>query len=270
MVFRGEEADEDIASVSIEFLDNASTPKTVVLTGEDQDGTSASSISVDARGGAFGTTFFVEAFPASSFVSKVPKKSPPTAVDLVGRSSSRTITALATIPTRSLGQACDSDGFDACTTNAVCFPGIRSESNKCKAASTTRTDKCKAAPVLDPSKGITRAYGTVAGVSLWDAPVSCVPNDATGRPEAAIQLHLAVAAPSLTITTALPETSFDTAVYMIPSCAPSSAAALGCNDDAKGYASELVLKNVPAGDYTIVVESVQMRGGRFGVAVSLD
>ena len=269
MVFRGEEADEDIESVTIEFLDNANAPKTVVLTGEDQDGTSASSISVDARGSALGTTFFVEAIPASSFVSQVPKIAA-TAIDLVGRSSSRTITARATIPVRSLGQACDPDGFDACASSAVCFPGLRSEPNECKAASTTRADKCKAAPVLDPSKGITHTYGTVAGVSLWDAPPSCVPNDATGRPEAAIQIHLAAAAPSLTITTALPETSFDTAVYVIPSCAPSSSAALGCNDDAKGYASELVLKDVPAGDYTIVVESVQMRGGRFGLAVSLD
>lgn len=269
MVFRGEEADEDIASVSIEFLDNANAAKTVVLTGEEQEGTSASSISVDARGSAFGTTFFVEAIPVSSFVSQVPKIAA-TAIDLVGRSSSRTITARATMPIRSVGQACDPDGFDACTSSAVCFPGLRSEPNKCKAASTTRADKCKAAPVLDPSKGITRTYGTVAGVSLWDAPPSCVPNDATGRPEATIQLHLAADAPSLTITTALPETSFDTAVYLIPSCAPSSSAALGCNDDAKGYASELVLKDVPAGDYTIVVESVQMRGGRFGLAVSLD
>ncbi|MBX3209340.1 MAG: hypothetical protein KF764_30180 [Labilithrix sp.] len=269
MVFRGEEPDEDIASVSVEFLDNANNAKSVLLTGEGQDATSASFIRVDAEGSAFGTTFFVEAFPASSFVSQVPKIAA-TAVDRVGRTSSRVITPLATLPVRSLGQVCDADGFDTCAASAVCFPGVRSEKNICKAASTTRTQKCKDGPALDPAKGVTRAYGTVSGVSLWDAPTGCVPNDATGRPEAAIQLHLAAAAPSLTITTALPETTFDTAIYVIPACASSSAGALGCNDDMKGFASELTLKNVPAGDYTVVVESVQMRGGRFGVAVSLD
>ncbi|MCW5833169.1 MAG: hypothetical protein KIS78_12275 [Labilithrix sp.] len=269
MLFRGEDPDEDIASVSVEFLDGQNQPKTVVLTGEAQDGTSGSSVVIDAEGSAFGTTFFVEAFPAPSFVSQVPKIAA-TAADRVGRTSTRLITPLSTLPVRSTGQTCDPDGFDACAPNAVCFPGIRSEKNTCRAASTTRTQKCKDAPALDPAKGVTRAYGAVSGVSLWDAPAGCVPNDATGRPEAAVQLHLASAARTLTITTALPETSFDTALYLVPACAASSAAALGCNDDAKGYASELVLKDVPAGDYTIVVESVQRRGGRFGVAVSAE
>ncbi|MBX3216607.1 MAG: hypothetical protein KF850_31515 [Labilithrix sp.] len=269
MVFRGEEPDEDIASISVEFLDSSNQPKTVVLTGEGQDGTSGSSVVIDAEGSAFGTTFFVEAFPAPSFVSQVPRIAA-TAADRVGRTSTRLITPLTTLPARSTGQVCDPDGFDACSSSAVCFPGIRSERNTCRAAASTRTQKCKDAPGLDPAKGVTRAYGAVSGVSLWDAPTGCVPNDATGRPEAAVQLHLAAPAPTLRITTALPETSFDTAVYLIPSCAASSAAALGCNDDAKGYASELVLQNVPAGDYTIVVESVQRRGGRFGVAVSTE
>jgi hypothetical protein len=269
MVFRGEEADEDIASVSIEFLDNQSNAKSVVVAGEEQDAITASNISVDARGSAFGTTFFVETVPAASFVSQVPKIAA-TAVDSVGRPSARIITPVTALPVRNMGQACDPDGFDACTASAVCFPGIRSEVNTCKAASTTRTQKCNAAPVLDPSKGALRAYGTVSGVSLWDAPAGCVPNDATGRPEAAVQLHLGAAAPSLTITTALPETNFDTALYLIPACASSSTTALGCNDDTKGYSSTLTLTNVPAGDYTIVVESVQMRGGRFGVAIAID
>lgn len=267
MVLRGEDADEDIASITIGFLDGASHPKDVVLTGEAQDGTTASSISIDARESAFGTTFFVEAWPASSFVSQVPKIVA-TAVDVIGRSSAPVTSTLTSVSVRSFGQACDADGFDACATNAVCFPGLRSGANTCKSASSARADKCSSSPRLDPSKGATRAYGTVAGASLWDAPSGCVPNDAVGRPEAAIPLHLAAAAPSLTITTALPETNFDTAVYLMPSCAPSSSSALGCNDDALGYSSTLTLENVAAGDYTIIVESVQMRGGRFGVLVT--
>ncbi|HVH48219.1 MAG TPA: hypothetical protein VM925_38060 [Labilithrix sp.] len=269
MLFRGDEADEDIASISVEFLDNASNAKNVVISGEGEDAVTANNISVDARGSGFGTTYFVEAFPATSFVSQVPKIAA-TAVDIVGRSSTRTITALSAIPTRNVGQSCDPDGFDTCASNSVCAPGIRTETNTCKSASTTRTAKCKATAALDPAKAPARTFGTVAGVSLWDPPVGCVPNDAVGRPEAAIPLHLGAAAPSLTITTALPETNFDTAVYVIPSCAASSANALGCNDDVKGYSSTLTLKDVPAGDYTIIVESVQMRGGQFGIAVTLE
>lgn len=269
MLFRGEEPDEDIASITVEFLDNNSNPKTVVIAGEGQDATSASSISVDALSSGVGPTYLVEALPAASFTSQVPKIAA-IAVDKIGRSSERVVASQAALPTRSSGQTCDADGFDACGGGLVCSPGIRTEKNTCKSASTVRSQKCKATPALDPSKGLTRAYGDAVGVSLWDPPSGCIPAEVTGRPEAAIPLVLSAPAAKLTISTALPETSFDTAVFLIPDCAATSAGALGCNDDEKGYSSTLTLKDVPAGKYTIIVESVQPKGGHFGVTVTVE
>jgi len=90
-----------------------------------------------------------------------------------------------------------------------------------------------------------------------------------GRPEGVARLHLAKAASTLTITTALPETTSDTILYLLPACAAADATPLGCNDDATGFSSTLTLTNVPAGDYAIVVDMAQPAGGRFGVQVSV-
>ena len=70
------------------------------------------------------------------------------------------------------------------------------------------------------------------------------------------------------ITTALPETDFDTAVFVVPATATTSAASLGCNDDMQGFSSTLELSNVPAGDYIVVVEAVSPKGGHFGISVT--
>lgn len=263
MLFRGSEPDEDLKSLTIEFLDASNNPKAVDLL---DDGSTSTGITIDATRSAFDTRFFVESSPVASFASLVPRIAV-TASDLAGRASARVIAAATTTPVRAANQACDPDGFDKCGTNFVCAPGLPDVANKCTSAVTLRSKRCTAHPALDPKKGLVRAFGKVEGASLWDAPPGCVPNDAKGRPEAAIPLRLDAPASTLTITTALPETDFDTAVYLIPSCAASSSNALGCNDDEIGFASRLVLKDVPAGDYTIVVESISMRGGRFGVEV---
>jgi len=269
MLFRGADPDEDFDAVEITFLDNANNPKEVILTGDSEDGTSASAVTIDGRAGAFGSLFVVETQPNASFALQVPKIGA-VAKDAVGRTSARTIVARTTAVVKKVGQGCDPDGFDTCTATTVCAPGFRSAVNTCKLTTAVQREKCKSAPALDPSAGPARAYGVAEGVSVWDAPTGCVGNDAVGRPEAAVPLTLKTAAKTLTITTALPETSFDTAVYLLPGCAATSAEALGCNDDERGYSSTLRLRDVPAGNYTIVVESVQMRGGRFGVSVTAE
>jgi hypothetical protein len=59
---------------------------------------------------------------------------------------------------------------------------------------------------------------------------------------------------------------------VIPNCADDSSGALGCNDDdldGSGYASTVTLANVPAGDYSIIVESGQLEGGVYGVSATV-
>lgn len=267
MVFQGSEPDEDIDEVAIEFLDNAGNATSVNL-GTEEDPAMSSGLTIDAKSGVEGTSFSVVSTPISGFEQRAPKIAAVVS-DGHGHHSARVIAAASSIPVRGFGQACDWAGFDTCGADSVCSPGLPTSENKCASAAPLRASKCSTAPALDPSKGIKQAFGTTAGASLWDAPPGCVGNDATGRPESAVRLRLATPAPTLIITTALPETDFDTAVYLLPGCPASSAAALGCNDDERGTSSTLTLKNVPAGDYTIVVESVKARGGRFGVSVEV-
>lgn len=266
MLFRGAEPDEDIDHISIEFLD-ANGASIAANLGTDEDPQMSTGITLDAMGAGSDATFFLSSMPIASFAVQVPKIAA-RVTDLAGNSSARVVFDATAVPVRSAGQACDWNGFDACSSGNVCAPGLAEAANKCASATTERRTKCSAAAELDPAKGKTKAFGSTSGASLWDAPIGCVSNDATGRPESVVRLHLAAALPSLVITTAVPETDFDTAVYLVPGCPDSASAALGCNDDLVGTSSTLRLQNVAAGDYTIVVESVHMRGGQFGVAIS--
>ncbi len=265
ILVRGSDADEDVASLAIEYLDASGNPGTFDISNDPESPDMSSGFEFDATGSA-GPAFELSSEQASGIGSKVPKIAV-TATDEAGHVGTRTISSVAPLPVRGLGQTCDSEGFDACGTGNACSPGIPSATNTCQPVASLRTAKSTSAPLLDPSKNVVTAFGNVAGASLWDPPIGCVGNDTTGRPESAVKLHLAKAASKLTITTALPETTFDTAVYLLPTSASEGAVALGCNDDDTGYASSLVLSNVAAGDYVIVVESVQMRGGRFGIKV---
>jgi hypothetical protein len=130
---------------------------------------------------------------------------------------------------------------------------------------------CTAAPVLDPVAGPMTVSGETVAGSLWDAPVGCVSADPKGRPDGAVRLHLAAPVASLTLTTQLPGTDFDTNIYVLTGCAADSSAALGCNDDIPGTsASTLVLTNVPSGDYTVVVDSFGAGGGHFTLGVTVE
>ena len=263
MLFRGADKDEDLESIEVEFLDNSGNPKTVVIAGEGDTGVSASNFSLTV--GAFdAASFFVESNPNAMFTTQVPKIAT-TAKDHVGRTSTRVVTSLTSPPVRFAGQACDAEGFDNCATGSACAPGVPGATNTCTAVTTLRTQRLTAFGSLDPA-GRSKAFGVVQGSSLWDAPAGCIPNDATRRPEAMMPLHLG-ATSSLVITTALPETDFDTAVFVVPATATTSAASLGCNDDMQGFSSTLELSNVPAGDYIVVVEAVSPKGGHFGISV---
>ena len=265
ILVRGSDADEDVTSLAIQYLDTSGNPGMFDISNDPETPDMSSGFDFDASGSA-GPAFELSSEQASGIESKVAKIAV-TATDEAGHVGTRTVSSVAPLPQRGLGQACDSEGFDACSTGNACSPGIPSATNTCQPVASLRTAKSAAAPQIDPSKNVTTAFGDVSGASLWNPPIGCVGNDTTGRPESAVKLHLAKPASKLTITTAMPETTFDTAVYLLPTSASEGAVALGCNDDDKGYASSLVLSNVAAGDYVIVVESVQMRGGRFGLMV---
>jgi hypothetical protein len=170
------------------------------------------------------------------------------------------------------GITCDPRGFIACIQDYVCGPGTSPTAGKCVKLKTARTTECGSDAKLDPAKGITVAAGRIDGVSLWDPPAECSNPENVDFPEASVSLHLENPVDKLSISTLRPETNVDTVLYLMPACASDTSTALGCNDDGAegGYASSFTLNDVPAGDYTIVIEAGQLAGGSFGLTVSAE
>jgi hypothetical protein len=249
----------------IDFYDAAGNPKPVDLLNDGNFATGFASLARQAMGDP---TFYVVVEPILGFDQLVPKIVA-TPVDTLLQRGAPVATSSIAVPVRNLNDPCDYRAFDVCVSGNVCSPGTPKGPNTCQAATPLRKIACTAAPVLDPDKGITKAYGVTRGPSLWDAPKGCDPHNGVDRPEGLVTLHLAKAAASVTITTAMPETDFDTVLYLLPGCAGVSTASLGCNDDNKGSASALSFKNLAAGDYSIVVDSILLDGGHYGVSVEV-
>lgn len=262
---RGTDPDDDISLVHVEFLDSSNKP---VIIDPDKMTTT---FDYPATNRSTGGIFFEQATPVAN-VEKIVSRVRVTAIDSLGHQSTPTTADLAYVTRAGDGITCDPRGFIACIQDYVCGPGISPTQGKCVKLKTARTTACAADARLDPEKGITTAAGRIDGASLWDPPPSCNNPESVNRPEATVSLHLANPVSQLTVTTQRPETSIDTVLYLMPACATDTTTALGCNDDDMngGYASSFTVKDVPAGDYTIVIESGQPAGGPFGVAVSVQ
>ncbi|MEI9948366.1 MAG: hypothetical protein WDO74_05135 [Pseudomonadota bacterium] len=260
---RGTDPDDDLSIVHVEFLDASNNP--VVIDSDSMTTT----FDYAARNRPVSGVFFEQALPAAT-VEQVVSRVRVTAIDSLGHQSTPTTANLA-YPTRAGdGITCDPRGFIACIQDYVCGPGLSTTAGKCVKLKTARTTECTADAKLDPDNGITTAAGRIDGVSLWDPPADCSNPENVDFPEASVSLHLGSRVSQLTVTTQRPETSIDTVVYLMPACASDTSTALGCNDDGVdgGYASSFTVNDVPAGDYTIVVEAGQLAGGPFGIAVS--
>jgi hypothetical protein len=263
-IFVGSDPAETLSSITVSFLSAQGTALSVDPSG---DGTAGpvSSVTLDARS-ATGQSFYFQNNPAATFPAEVPKISV-LATDSSGRSGAPVTASVTTQPMHGAGQPCDAYGIVACTVGNVCSPGLVGATNACGALPSLQTAKCSAAP-LTTTGTVLAGWGTARGVSLWDPPAGCASGDSIGRPEGIVMLTLSHEANILTVSSATPETNFDTILYVVPACAASSAAALGCNDDSQGYSSTVTLTNVPAGTYTIVVDSAGAQGGQFGITIS--
>jgi hypothetical protein len=124
--------------------------------------------------------------------------------------------------------------------------------------------------VWDLSKDPLKITGTITGYSAWEPPETCMSATAARRPEAVIKLHLAKAATKLVLSSAEPETQIDTGIVVLSKCTAAMDTALACNDDTVGYSSSVTLTNPQAGDYFVIVESVQADGGSFGISATLE
>jgi hypothetical protein len=267
MLFLGTDPADDISTIHIEFLDGSGQPVMVDLTGN-MDFAASFDINVDGWS-TLGHFFYVNQ-AAQGFDSMVPQlaATPSGSNSDVGpRVTARLSTALA-----GGGAACDPRGFTGCTAGYSCMPapsgdGGAGTKNVCAQTSTARATISKVAPVLDPAKGSVFATGYTQTPSLWDPPVDCVAPGIRSFPQGVALLHLSRAVADLTITTANPETNFDTVLYVLPGTGGMTGGPLGCNDNTTGYTSTLSLSNAAAGDYTIVIGSATPEGGNYGVSI---
>jgi hypothetical protein len=260
-IFVGSAPSEDLASIEVAFEDVAGHAVSVDL----GSGSAVSSFTFDARG-AEGQTFSFVSSPAPSFTATVAKITA-TPYDALGNAGAAVVATLATQPLSPNGQSCDAHGLVGCYQGSACSPGLSGSKNLCAGAASLQSAKCAAAPHT-ATEGVLAAWGTAQGVSLWDPPAGCAFASEVNRPETLVALTLTKTVGTLTLSTAEPETHFDTVLYVLPTCATSSAAALGCNDDADGFASTLTLKNVAAGTYYVVVDSATDDGGEFGLSIA--
>lgn len=265
VLVRGLDPDDDVGKMRIELLDLANKPVTV-----DENSAPTSIIDTAVSNGSSAGSFFLSVKAGAQLEDKVPRVRV-MVTDSLGGQSATSFSNIANVARAGNGGNCDSRGFSGCIADYVCSPGLPVAAGKCTKGTTARAAACAAAPKLDPDAGITVAAGRIDGVSLWEPPTGCVPDEITERPEGVVSLHLASAVSKLSISTHRPETNTDTHIYLIPSCAEDSSAALQClDDDTDGFASALEVTDVPAGDYTIVIESRSQTGGSFGVSVSTN
>jgi hypothetical protein len=261
-VFEGADPAGALSRIGVSFLDTSGNPVDVDL----GDGTLVTSVLLPANGVTDPTFSYVNS-PAQSFAAAVAKISA-TPMDSLGRMGPTVMATLTTQPLAATARACDATGFIACYQGSACAPGIVGANNICSGVPTLQAAKCAAAPAVVAPTGILAAWGVAQGVSLWDPPPGCILPTEVNHSEALVTLKLAQSVNMLTVSTAVPETNFDTVVYILPACATSSTQAIGCNDDDQGYTSTVTAMNVPAGTYTIVVDSAGPNSGQFGLTVA--
>lgn len=262
MRLRGEDPDEDVMMVRVDFLTASNEPIRLDLTGDDipDDDKLEVLVGVTNRDGAY--TFDVESAPI--FEQQVPRVGL-TAIDSRSNKSETKYYSLSTRTIRQVGQTCDLGGFDTCATGSSCIASSVTDSSYCTSLSQAQNLACTAAPVWNLGTEPLRYTGTISGASLWAPPTDCMNASPFERPEALVKIRLPKAVSVLTLSTDVPETQQDTVIYVQSACSATGTQVLGCSDEFKGYTSSVTLTNLDAGDYFVLVEFVQGTTGAFGL-----
>ncbi len=269
VVATGADNADDVTMMNLGFLDASGASVQVNMNNDATNPLMASNFSETAgfsnEDGQF--TFLIT--PADSFTAIVNTLSF-TPVDAIGIKGSAMTAALLKQPSRNNGTSCDINGFNSCSGNATCVPGVPGANNTCQPVTASQVAGCKIAPTIDVSKSDLFVTGYNMGASLWEPPADCVSDVGMHHPESVIKLHVPAKTASLTLSTARPETQIDTVLYVASVCGSGDPTILGCNDDSAmgGVTSTLTLTNVAAGDYYVIVDSMSSDGGPFGLTVT--
>lgn len=263
----GSDNADDIKNMNIEFYDVNGAPVMVDLDNDQSTPHKATSFLETAGLSSSNGYFTFSITPADTF-SAVVKKVGLTPTDASNIAGSTLTTTLTAQPSRGSGQTCDIYGFNYCSGNAACGPGLPGANNTCQPVGSMQGTACTAAPVIDigdPATFLVTGYSQ--GASLWEPPTDCVSSFSPGRPESLVKLHVPSKTTSITLSTDRRETQIDTVVYVIAACGSASPKIFGCNDDGKAgnLTSSLTLTDVAAGDYYVIIDSASGSGGPFGL-----
>ena len=262
---------DDTISMNIAFLDSTGAPLAVNMNNDSTNPLMATSFSETGGFTPNDGQFVFEINPTSTFAELVSNVSL-SPVDALKNTGTAMTAALQAVPSRGSGMTCDIHGFDYCSGNGACVPGLPNASNICQPVTTAQSASCKAARVVDTSTDNLLITGYIAGASLWEPPSGCQLGIGSNNPEAVVKLHVAAKTAIITLSTNRPETQIDTVLYVATTCGSASPKTLGCNDNSAtgGSASTLTLNNVAAGDYYVVVDSKSRLGGTFGLTVTVQ
>ncbi|MFT3709773.1 MAG: hypothetical protein QM817_19260 [Archangium sp.] len=270
ILMEGTEPEDDLATLRFTFQNQAGQ---AISIDSDGDGSpDLASFDQPANGVALDGAFFMNMQSGVGLDTQVPRLVV-TPIDAAGHTGMIKIASPTTQPIKTAGQTCDPRGFDTCAAGLACSPGIvGATTNKCTSSAPMRTQQCSMSTVLIPTPGGSVVNGVAEGGSLWDAPSGCATNDPTGRPEGVVVLRMTERADRVRLSTVGSGTNFDTVLYVVPGCPNDTADVMGCSDDVMGGAgaSEVVLENVPAGDYLVVIDSFDGNGGNFELRATIE
>jgi hypothetical protein len=261
----GTDPDDDVLLMRLEFFSAQSAPVSIDVDGDGE----LDANDFETSYGITDTTGKFSFYNQSGllFDDLVPKFVI-TATDSVGNESTKVPVTITDPPIRSLEQTCDLSAFDnSCTSGLLCVSRTIATVGRCTKPDTAKSERCNVAQTLTLKNGHAKISGTISGQDVWD---TCAATGTKSRPDNVYKLHLAEQASTLTLSTAQPETMIDTIVMLLPSCTAPAEEALGCNDDATGFSSTVSLKDVPAGDYFVIVESRPSAGGAFGLTIDVE
>jgi hypothetical protein len=265
-IVSGSDMASPLASVFVEFLDGSGAP-----VGFDTTGSGSKDFSFTSSNGItnYSGVFLWKINPSSDFVAAVAQLKL-TLTDEESKNSTPVTAVKAAIPVRSDGAACDTRGFDACSTNSLCWPGTSANSGMCQTISSKQNASCTAATTLSLGNGTVRTAGRFSSVSLWTPPVDCSTPSSLTAPDTVVHLKLTANVSNLTISTKTPETNVATVVYVLDSCVGTPTIEK-CSDRPlvpPSADAELALTDVPAGDYYVILENLDYRAGSYGLIVT--
>ncbi|MBX3220523.1 MAG: hypothetical protein KF795_08400 [Labilithrix sp.] len=252
-----------LESVWLDLLDDSGEPAAI---DPDGDGVAESGQLEIAREAmdVLGPTFFFEiegSIGLERFATRVVAR----AQERNGKMGEPLTAHFAPVAVHARGDACDLRGFDACADGLACADATPAGvAGRCEDLESARARRCASAPVLAIGA---KTSGSTGGASLWDPPDGCASASRRGRPEAVFRLHLPKAMPRVTIETLAGTTTFDSVITVLDGCG-AAAKALACNDDDPPPISRVKLEDLAAGDYVVVVDSLERKGGAFELLVT--